>query len=175
MDTTFPTEVRRELRRLAKGKRPAAGDAEEGLRITPEQAAELREQLIKIAQEQAARKKRQASSTDYQHEYGEFNAYFHLSSYQRLPVAQLAEAREYLERKLYARRQADGARLTRQRYVAGIKAVQKELKMSDDQYRQLLRNLGNCSSTTQMEMATLRRVFEHFRELQGKAIVNKRD
>lgn len=171
----FPTELGKELRRLAKGKRPKAGDAHEGNRISPEMAAELRQLILVLAEEEADRRKRKVQQSDYSREYSEFNAHFQLSSYDRLSAIRLGAARSYLENKRYGRRHAETTARQRQRYVAGIKAIQKDLGMNEREYRRLLVEIGGEQSTMAMEVATLKRVFEHFRHLQGRAIARESD
>ncbi len=160
----FPTEERH---RIPKGKKPQPGDAEPGGEISADAAAELQQLIIKIAEEEARRKKRRPDKRDYAREYGEFNAHFNLSAYDRLPVAKLAEARVYFERKLYGRRRADTAAIERHRYVSGIKAIQAKLKISDARYREMLVDLTGKTSTTSMELEELVRVLAHFRQLDG--------
>lgn len=164
----FPTEVEEVIKRIAKGKKPAVGDAGPGQEVSPEQAAELREMIETLAEDAARRKKRKSVPRDFQAEYGEFNAYFKLSSYERLPREKLAEARKYLDAKLYARRGREPVRLRRNRMVAGIKAIEKALGMGDTRYRQVLFDLTGKHSTTEMEAEELERVFAHFRQLQGE-------
>jgi hypothetical protein len=171
----FPTELRKELQRLVKGKRPKAGDAHGQDRIPAEMAAELRQLILVLAEEEAERRKRKVQQSDYSREYSEFNAHFQLSSYDRLPTVRVAEARSYLENKRYGRRQAETIGKQRQRHVAGIKAIQKDLGMNEREYRRLLLEVGGEQSTTAMEVATLKRVFEHFRHLQGRAIARESD
>ena len=93
----------------SRGKAPKSrpGDALPGREVTAEIAAELSQLITDIAEEAAARKKRRARHNDYAKEYGEFNAHFQLSAYDRLPSDKTAEARIYLERKRHGRRQAD--------------------------------------------------------------------
>jgi hypothetical protein len=171
----FPTELRKELRRLVKGRRPKAGDAQGEDRISPEMAADLRQLILGLAEEEAERRKRKVQQSDYSREYSEFNAHFQLSSYDRLSTICFGEARTYLENKRYGRRQAETAAKQRQRYVAGIKAIQKDLKINEREYRRLLLEIGGEQSTTLMSLATLQRVFEHFRHLQGHAIAHEYD
>ena len=168
-DEYFPTELKKELRRLAKGKRPKHGDATTEPTITPTQAAEIKQQIEKLAEESAARKKRKATGADYMREYGEFKSYFSLSSYDRLPASNFFKACEYLERKLYGRRSADTNAQERHRYVGGIKGIQKKLGISDSKYRSLLVQFAGVSSTTRMELKDLKRVFENFKQMQGEA------
>lgn len=165
----FPSQLRKELGRLAMGRKPGTGDATTGLEITSEQAQELRELLTKLTQ-QDARQKSKMRSPDFQREYGEFNSHFHLSSYDRLPRSEFATARAYLERKLYARRGGEPKALTRQRLTSGIKAIQKELAMRDSTYRELLFEVTGKRSTVDMDMDELRRVLQLFRHKQGLAM-----
>ena len=169
----FPTELRTELRRLKKGKWPKSGDAEPGSQITPEMAVELRQLICAIAEEDATRRKRTVRPGDYSREFGEFIAHFQLSSYDRLPSSYFAEARQYLEKKRFARRQGETSSRKRQRYIAGIKAIQKDLRMNDQEYRRLLLVVGGTNSTTAMDLVALGKVFEQFRILQGRGIAQK--
>lgn len=166
----FPTELHRELKRLAKGKKPKSGDADSGAEVRPELAAELRQLMGSIAEENASRRKRRAQGADYSREYAEFNAHFELSSYERLPMGRFIEARRYLEQKRYARRQGESASRERRRCVAGIKAIQKELRIKDQEYRRILLEIGGGASTSDLDLASLRKVFHHFRHRQGLAI-----
>ena len=165
----FPSQLRKELERLAKGKKPGAGDAETGQEVTTEQAQELRDLLTKVAEDEAARKKRKVRNGDFQREYFEFNAHFRLSSYDRLPRREFEIGRTYLERKLYARRDREPRIRARQRLVSGIKAIQKELAMRDPEYRELLFQATGKRSTTDMDSQQLRRVLELLRYKQGVA------
>jgi hypothetical protein len=169
----FPTELRKELRRLVKGKRPKAGDAHGEDRISSEMAAELRQLILVLAEEEAQRRKRTVQQSDYSREYSEFNAHFQLSSYDRLSTIRLGVAGNYLENKRYGRRQGETTARQRRCCVAGIKAVQKDLGMNEREYRRLLLEIGGEQSTTTMGLATLQRVFEHFRRLQGRAIARE--
>ena len=138
-------------------------------------AAELRQLILVLAEEEAERRKRKVQQRDYSREYSEFNAHFQLSSHDRLSAIRLAEARSYLENKRYGRRYAETTARQRQRYVAGIKAIQKDLGMNEREYRRLLLEIGGEESTMAMEVATLKRVFEQFRHLQGRAIARESD
>jgi hypothetical protein len=169
-DQFFPSQLRKELGRLAKGKKPAFGDAEDGKEISAEQGQELRELLTKLAEDDAARKRRKVCSGDFQREYREFNAHFRLSSYDRLPRGNFAVGRAYLESKLYARRDREPRIQTRQRLVRGIKAIQKQLAMRDSNYRDLLFEATGKRSTTDLDIDELSHVFELFRHKQGLAV-----
>jgi hypothetical protein len=61
----FPTEIRRELRRLAKGKKPCPGDADGLQAISSDESEELRQLLAGLAEESAARKRRKPVPADY--------------------------------------------------------------------------------------------------------------
>lgn len=91
----FPSEWRKELRRIAKGKGPHEGDAGPGLEISAEEPEELRQSITKLAEEEARRKRRPVKGSDFQREYGEFNAFFEVSTYHRLPRERMGEARSY--------------------------------------------------------------------------------
>lgn len=171
----FPTELKRELRRLVKGKRPAAGDADSVQAVTAEEAAQLYELIGKVADDEAARKKRKPRRSDYSREYGEFNSHFHLSSYDLLPASRFLEARRYLERKQYARRGGETSERERSRCLSGIKAIQKDLGISDSAYRQLLLEVSGRTSTTQLNLPSLRQVFQHFQRLQGRKVARQGD
>jgi hypothetical protein len=165
----FPSELREELGRLAKGKRPASGDANPGEEISPEETAALHELITELVKEETTRKRRKPRQADFAREYGEFNAHFHLSSYDRLPSSRFLEARRYLEKKQFARRRSDRQEIERHRYVSGIKAIQTKLKISNQQYREILLKVTGKSSTTEMDNDELSRVFKQFRYLQGLA------
>lgn len=171
----FPTELQREIGRILKGKKPKPGDAAPGKTVSHEQAAEIKQDIDKIVEEEARRKKRAPKSADYAREFGEFNAHFVLSSYDRLAASEFFAAREYLERKRYGRRTANTNSQQRNTYIAGIKAIQKDLKIADSAYRTMLLNLAGSSSTTRMELDVLRMVFHHFKQMQGRAAVNRAD
>lgn len=164
----FPSQLRKELGRLAKGRRPGTGDAVTGLEITPEQAQELRELLATLIQ-QEGRRRSKMRDPNFQKEYGEFNSHFRLSSYDRLPISEFATARAYLERKLYARRGGEPRTVTRQRLVGGIKAIQRELAMPDSAYRDLLFEATGKRSTVDLGIDELRLVLQLFRHKQGLA------
>jgi hypothetical protein len=165
----FPSELRQELQRLAKGKRPSAGDVNPGQELSPEQAAALRQQITDLVEEEATRKRRKPRPVDFGREYGEFNAHFHLSSYDKLPSAKFLEARRYLEKNHYGRRRSDRQEMERHRYISGIKAIQNKLKMGDKQYRNILVEITGKSSTTEMGIDELAQVFKRFKNLQGLA------
>jgi hypothetical protein len=166
-DFYFPTDLRKELERLAKGLKPGVGDAAPGLEISAEQAEEIREMIEKLAEDEAKRKKRKRRDFDFHREYGEFNAHFKLSFYRRLPREKMNEARRHLETKMHARRGYEPVRLKRNRLVGGIKGIAKALGMGETRYRQVLPELTGKRSTTEMDMKELERVFEHFKQLQG--------
>jgi hypothetical protein len=165
----FPSELRVELRRLGKGKRPGAGDAAPGEEVSPEEAGALRQLITDLVDEEATRKRRKPRPADYGREYGEFNAHFHLSSYDRLPSTQFLEARRHLEKKHYGRRRSDRKDVARHRFVSGIKAIQSKLKIKDQPYRAILSEITGKSSTTEMDNDELERVFKRFKYLQGLA------
>lgn len=165
----FPSEVQEVVKRYAKGKGPREGDAGPGLEIASEEAEEVRQAIVQLAEDEAKRKKRPAKGSDFQREYGEFNAHFTLSSYDRLPREKFVEARKYLDDKLYARREREPVRLKRNRMVGGIKGIKARLGMGDARYRALLLELTGKTSTTEMEKNELEKVFKHFRHLQGLA------
>jgi hypothetical protein len=164
----FPSEWRKELRRIAKGKGPREGDAGPGLEITAKEREELREMVERLAEDEAKRKKRKVRNSDFQREYGEFNAHFTLSSYGRLPREKMGEARKYFNDKLYARREREPLRLKKNRMVGGIKGIKAKLGMGDAHYRALLLELTGKRTTTEMDMKEIERVFERFKELQGQ-------
>lgn len=163
----FPTQLHVELQRLSKGRKPATGDAAPGKEITTEQAGELRELLTKLAEEEVGRKRRPFRAVNFQREYGEFNAYFRLSAYDRLPSSVFGSARAYLERKLYARRNHEPSRRTRYRLLSGIKAIQKQLALTDSDYRAMLIQLTGKPSTSSMDKDELKRVFDSLRYKQS--------
>jgi hypothetical protein len=169
----FPTELREELRRLAKGKRPGTGDANPGDEVSPDQAAELKTLILRLAEQEASRKRRKPRNSDFGREYGEFNSHFKLSSYDRLPSSSFLEARRYLESKFYAERRGETRAQERNRLVAGIHAIQKKLGMSEGRYRQILLEAVGKTSTKDMDIDELERVFKHLRYLQGLAEAEK--
>jgi hypothetical protein len=165
----FPSELRKEIGRLAKGKRPGTGDAAPGEEISPEESGALRQLITELVEEEAIRKRRKPCSADFSREYGEFKAFFHLSSYDRLPASKFLEAHRYLEKKHYGRRRSDRQEMERHRCVNGIKAIQAKLRIGDRQYREILVKITGKSSTTDMNVDELEHVFEQFRRLQGLA------
>ena len=165
----FPSELREELRRLARGKRPGTGDANPGEEINSEETGALHQLITELVEEEATRKRRKPLPADFGREYGEFNAHFHLSSYDRLPSSMFLEARRYLEKKHYGRRRSDRQEIERHRYVSGIKAIQAKLRISDDKYRAILLEITGKSSTTEMDIDEVERVFKRFRHMQGLA------
>lgn len=169
----FPTEVREAIRRLAKGKKPCVGDAEDWQAISAEEREELRQLITKLAEEAALRKRRKAKPSDYSREYGEFNALFRLSAYERLKKEEMGNARGYLTDKLYARRTGEPNKRTGMRYIGGIKAIVKELGLSEPRYREELRNLTGLSSLKEMDLKQKKKVFDEFRRRQGLADAQK--
>ena len=163
----FPTELGTELRRLAKGKRPRAGDALPGAAIAPEHREELREWINELAEAAAERKHRKPQGYDFQREWGELDAHFDISGIDRLPEKKYAEAREYLQQKFYARRTGEPQRATRYRLVGGIKALQKKLNLDDATYRAILQELTGKTSTTQMDNKELTVVRKHLQGIEG--------
>ncbi len=163
----FPTEIRRELRRLAKGKKPCPGDADGLQAISSDESEELRELLAGLAEESAARKRRKPVPSDYSREYGEFKSYFKLSSYDRLNKAEMGNARRYLQQKLLARRSGETKGQTRQRYLDGIHAIANKLHLSKPEYRRELNAITGRTSLNDMNMDQLALVFKEFRRRQG--------
>jgi hypothetical protein len=163
----FPTEIRRELRRLAKGKKPCPGDADGLQAISSDEAEELRQLLTGLVEESTARKGRKPAPADYSREYGEFKSYFKLSSYDRLNRTEMGTARRYLQQKLLARRNGETARQTRQRYLDGIHAIAKKIHLSKPEYRRELNAITGCTSLNDMNMEQLALVFKEFRRRQG--------
>jgi hypothetical protein len=163
----FPTEIRRELRRLAKGKKPCPGDADGLQVISSDESEELRQLMNGLAEESAARKRRKPVSADYSRERGEFKSYFKLSSYDRLNKAEMGAARRYLQQKLLARRKGETARQTRQRYLDGIHAIASKLHLSKPEYRGELNAITGCTSLSDMDMDQLALVFKEFRKKQS--------
>lgn len=152
--------------RALRPKRPGAGDAALGQEVTTEQAEEIREWVIDLVEQEAKRKRRKPTAADYSREYGEFNARFELSSYNKLPALKFAEGRAYLEKKFYGRRHGETRKQERWRLIGGIKAIQKKLSVSDEEYREHLRRLTGKSSTRDMLLEELRKVFSAFRRMQ---------
>ncbi len=162
----FPTEIRRELRRLAKGKKPCAGDADGLQAISSDESEELRQLIVGLAEETAARKRRKPVPADYSKEYAEFKSYFKLSSYDRLNKEEMGTARRYLQQKLLARRNGETARQRRQRYLDGIHAIASKLRLSKPDYRNELHAITGCTSLSDMNIKQLDLVFRAFREKQ---------
>jgi hypothetical protein len=163
----FPTEIRKELRRLAKGEKPRPGDADGLQVISGDESEELRQLIIGLAEESAARKRRKPQPADYSREYSEFKSHFELSSYDRLNKAKMGTARRYLQQKLLARRNGETARQTRQRYLDGIHAIANKLHLSKPEYRSELNTITGCASLNDMDMDQLALVFKEFRKRQG--------
>lgn len=163
----FPTEISRELRRLAKGKKPGPGDADGLQAISSDEGEELRELLAGLAEESAARKRRKPLPADFSREYGEFKSYFKLSSYDRLSKAEMGNARRYLQQKLLARRTGETKSQTRQRYLDGIHAIANKLHLAKPEYRRALSAITGCASLTDMDTGQLDLVFKEFRKRQA--------
>jgi Protein of unknown function (DUF1018) len=164
----FSSELRDALRKLAKGKAPRQGDAALGTEITAEQATELKEWILKLADENSKRKRRKGSIVA---EYSEFNARFNISSFGLLPATQFLTARKYLETKFYARRQGETRISQRNRFVSIIKTIQRALRIPDHEYRQTLYGLTGKSSTTDMSIEEVEKVAREFRSRQGRVSV----
>jgi hypothetical protein len=162
----FPTEVRKAIQRLAKGKRPCFGDAEEWQAISGIESQELREMITKLGDENVLKRRRKASRADYSREYGEFNSHFRLSSYDRLKQDEMAAARRYLEAKLYARRGGESVTRSRKRRMDGIHAIRTELNLSEAEYRKTLVALTGCDSLRIMTTEQIEIVFQDFRRKQ---------
>jgi len=169
-EQSFPSDIRKEVNRLARGKTPKAGDALPGHEISDDQREELRALLIEVAEEEASRKHRKVDGRAMSAAYGEFNAHFDISTFDRLPADKIGEARGHLERKRHARRRGESKHWQRKRDIGGIKAILNELKMSDSAYRALLVESTGKSSLGDLDAAEVRRVFQHFRRLQGLAM-----
>lgn len=165
----FRTHADDVLDRLARGDKPSPGDASPGMEISTEDAVALRDAMEKLAEAEAAHKRRKAKGTDYQREFGEFKAHFELSKYDRLPREKFAEARRYLEVKKFARRGAERGEEERYHCIKGVKAIQKKLGISDSEYKRTLLDLAGKDSMAKMDNEELRRVFRHFQKLQGLA------
>jgi len=165
----FPSELRQELKRIAEGKFPRAGDAAPGEEINAEEAAGLRATILKLAEEDAERRRRKPH---YGGEYNEFNQHFNLSSYDRLPRARFEEAERHLEQKLYARRNTDPQFRKTARYKKAIKTVQRKLRIPDARYREILLGLTGKNSTTKMNFSELEIVYRDFQQRDGLAGVS---
>jgi hypothetical protein len=152
--------------RKPKVKPPSAGDAPHGKEIVVDQCEELREWIIDLVEQEAKRKRRKPVPADYSREFGEFNSNFELSSYSKLPASKFSEARAYLEKKFYSRRRGETKKQERLRLVGGIKTIQKQLRMSDEQYRRHLGKLAGKGSTRDMSPEELTKVFRAFRRMQ---------
>lgn len=152
-----------------KRKRPRPGDAAPGGEISADEAAELRGLMVKAAEELAARKNRKPSARHYGSQFGEFNSHYELSAYDLLPSEKFADARRYLEKKLYAGRNAETRALRRIRFIRGTKVIQKKLSIPDSRYRRILLRLTGKDSLATMDNDELKKVFGHFQELQDDA------
>ena len=162
----FPTEVRKVIQRLAKGKKPCFGDAEDWQAISADESHELREFISKLGDESAARKRRKSSGADYSREYGEFNSHFHLSSYDRLKRDDMGSARRYLEQKLHSRRGGETITRKRERRTDGIHAIKQQLNLSEQDYRKALVTITGFASLRDMDSTQIESVFQHFRRRQ---------
>ncbi|HUY13115.1 MAG TPA: hypothetical protein VMX16_05700 [Terriglobia bacterium] len=165
----FRTRADELLERLSRGKKPASGDAMPGGEIEQDQAEELRSSMGRLVDEEVSRKHRKPKGLDYSREYGEFNKHFALSSYGRLPREKFAEARRYLEAKLYSRRKANTRSQDRNRIIGGVKAIQKKLAIREPEYRQILIKLTGKNSLAILDNEELSKVFKYFHQLQGEA------
>ena len=162
----FPTEVRKAIQRLAKGKKPCFGDAEEWQAISAVESQELREMITKLGDESAFRKRRRPSGADYSREYGEFNSHFRLSSYDRLKQGEMAAARQYLEAKLYARRGGETVIRSRKRRMDGIHAIRNQLNLNESEYRKTLLAATGFDSLRVMTSDQIESVFQALRRKQ---------
>lgn len=165
----FPSDTEKLVNKIARGKLPRAGDAMPGDETSAEEAAELHETMTRIAEEEAARKRRKPKGRDYSRQFGEFNAHFNLSAYDRLPREKFAEARRYLEKKLFAGRNKETRSQERYRCIKGVKAIQRKLGIPEPRYRQILLELTGEDSLAVMNNDDLRKVFRYFQQLQGEA------
>ncbi len=157
-------------REIARGKVPRAGDAGPGEEISAEEAAELRQIVTRTAEEEAEREGgRKPRHRDYSREFGEFKAHYNLSAYDRLPREKFAEARRYLERKLFAGHNKETRSQERYRCIKGVKAIQRKLGIRESDYREILVQLTGKDSLAIMDNEGLRKVFRHFQQLQGEA------
>ena len=165
-DAFFPTEVKKAIRRLAKGKKPCAGDAEDWQAIDAEESVELRELMERVAEESAKRKHREVSSVDFSREYGEFNSHFRLSSYDRLNRNLMGDARQYLEQKFYARRQGESKSAQRKRRIDGIHGIKHAMQIAEEEYRRELMMVAGTDSLRGMNSEQLESVFQHLKRRQ---------
>jgi len=164
----FPTEIRRELRRLARGKKPCAGDADGLQVISSDESEELRQLITRLVEESATRKRRKPMPADYSREYAEFTSHFKLSAYDRLNKAEMGAARRYLEQKFLARRKGETVVQTRQRHLDGIHAIANKLHLSKTEYRAELNAITGCTSLREMNIDQLACVFREFRKKQAE-------
>jgi hypothetical protein len=167
-DEFFPTEVRRTIKRLAKGKKPCTGDAEEWQAINAEECEGLRELVESLAEEGAKRKRRKVLGSDYSREYGEFNSHFKLSAYDRLNRSLMGDARRYLEQKLYARRQGESKSGQRKRRIDGIHGIKQALRIDDAEYRRELLAITGSDSLRELNLEQLEMVFQRLKTRQRK-------
>ena len=164
----FPTEIRRELRRLARGKKPCAGDADGLQVISSDESEELRQLITRLVEESATRTRRKPMPADYSREYAEFTSHFKLSAYDRLNKAEMGAARRYLEQKFLARRKGETVVQTRQRHLDGIHAIANKLHLSKTEYRAELNAITGCTSLREMNIDQLACVFREFRKKQAE-------
>jgi hypothetical protein len=125
--------------------------------------------MKKMAEEEAERRRRKPRDWDYKGQFREFNAYYNLSAYDRLPREKFADARRYLEKKMFAGRKGETRRQERNRCIKGVKAIQRKLGIPDARYREILLQLTGKDSLAIMDNEELRKVFRHFQQLQGEA------
>lgn len=166
----FQSDTEKLAREIARGKVPRAGDAAPGEEISAVEAAELRQIMKRTAEEEAEREGgRKPRDRDYSREFGEFKAHYNLSAYDRLPREKFAEARRYLEKKLFAGHNKETRSQERYRCIKGVKAIQRKLPMPESVYRLTLVQLTGKDSLAVMDNDELRKVFKHFQQLQGEA------
>ena len=89
----FRSDMERLVKEVARGKVPRVGDALRGEEISAGEAAELREMVTAVAQEEAERRGRKPKDWDYKDVYRQFNSHYKLSAYDRLPRGMFADAR----------------------------------------------------------------------------------
>lgn len=87
--------------------------------------------MKKMAEEEAERRRRKPKDWDYKGRFREFNAYYSLSTYDRLPREKLADARRYLEKKMFAERKGETRRQERNRCIRGVKKIQRRLGIAE--------------------------------------------
>ena len=160
--------LKRTLTRVRK-KPPRQGDAPEGLAIDENERQDIRDLILQLAEEEARRRKRKDPGPHIGSEWGEFNRYFDLSSYDRLPSAKFEEGIGYLRDKLFARRNNEPQYLKIKRDRNGIHGIAASLGWSEDQRHRFYCDLTGKDRLTKMSRQEIHKVFVAMRLLQDAA------